>query len=278
MGVDKLQHAASHAMGGSDPVSPASIGAMAAAIVYSGGTAVPDPESWTASWSGSGGVLLPLGNNIYCIQSSNLLSLDVTGDEGLDGQFDFSGCINLTSLVLGAGDPVWSSCSVTVPPIITGLTKLQSLDLTNVPIADSSAIDALVITLSANATAGGVTGGSLGLGGDSPPAQPTLSSVEVQRALANLAVTLGWTITLAIRTVFDLAIDSTDNTLLSYSGSDADLGLADGLKLTIVAGDGFTAGDYIIHGDAESHKMRTDRSCGTSGSTGGIAILVPPSS
>jgi hypothetical protein len=166
---------------------------------------------------------------------------------------------------------------VIVPPVITELTKLQTLDLTDVPIADSSAIDALVITLSANATAGGVTGGVLGLGGDSPPAQPTLSSTEVQRALANLAVTLGWTIALARRTVFDLAIDSSDNTLLSYSGSEDDLDVADGLKLSIVAGGGLVPGDYIIRPDDVAQKMRADRPCGACGSTGGIATLAEPS-
>jgi hypothetical protein len=154
---------------------------------------------------------------------------------------------------------------------------LQTLDLTDVPIAESSAIDALVIALSANATAGNVTGGSLILAGDNPPAQPTLSSAEVQRALSNLALTLGWTIALHQRTVFDVAIDSADSELVTYNGSSDDLDVNDGLQLNIISGSGFTPGDYILHSDDVAHKMRADRPCGTCGSTGGIATMALPS-
>lgn len=205
------------------------------------------------------------------------MTLDVSSDEGIDGRLDLTACSNLEGLILGVGNPDWRHCNVITPPIITGLTKLQMLDLTDVPIAESSAIDALVIALSVNATAGHVTGGVLILAGDSPPAQPTLSSAEMQRALSNLAITFGWTITLQHRTVFDLAIDDSDNELVSYAGSSDDLDVQDGLQLSIVAGDGFTPGDYILHADVATQKMRTDRSCGACGSTGGIATLALPS-
>jgi hypothetical protein len=277
MGVDKLQHAASHAMGGTDPINPVSIGAVAAALIYSGGTNGPNLDNWIGTWSGSDGILFSIGNYIYCTDPKNLLMLDVSGDAGMDGQLDFTNCRNLTDLVLGIGDPIWRHCSVTVPPVITGLTRLRSLDLTDVPIAESSAVDALVIALSANATAGSVTGGLLSLAGDSPPAQPTLSSVEVQHALSNLALTLGWTITLQQRTVFDLAIDRSDNALVSYTGFGEDLEVQGGLRLSIIGGDGFTPGDYVLQPDDAVEKMRTDRPCGVCGSTGGIATLALPS-
>jgi hypothetical protein len=118
--------------------------ATRATRIYTGGSATPHPESWISTWSGSGGMLIAVGRDVYAMGLDSLLTLSFSTDVGLDGTLDLTqasaltGCIvhqpitAITVAGLAALESLdLSGCgSLVALPDLTGLTSLQFVDLT----------------------------------------------------------------------------------------------------------------------------------------------------
>jgi hypothetical protein len=125
--------------------------------IYTGGSYTPNLSHWTASFSGSGSLVLS-GNDVLCWHPDDLLTLDVSSDTGLDGTFDLTGCTALQSLNL-------ANTAITTPPVVTGLTSLLNLELTGAPITTSPTLTGLTSLVGLYSSCSSLTSLPVGLAG-----------------------------------------------------------------------------------------------------------------
>ena len=87
--------------------------------IYSGGTITPNPARWNPTWNG-GGSLTFTGQEVYATE--NLETLQILSADNADGQLDFRGLEQVTTIDANYSD-------LTLPPIVRGLAHLTSLGL-----------------------------------------------------------------------------------------------------------------------------------------------------